>query len=75
LLPLRGRCGQRAARRWRPFTSSFPHRLSVLERILVMLEHSRMAQEIPAFYGAKGLDDARYPALETWNCALGCLSQ
>jgi hypothetical protein len=40
-----------------------------------MLEHSRTAQEIPAFYGAKGLDDARYPALETWNCALGCLSQ
>jgi hypothetical protein len=34
-----------------------------------------MAQEIPAFYGAKGLDDARYPAHEAWNCPLGCLSQ
>jgi hypothetical protein len=34
-----------------------------------------MAQEIPAFCGAKGLDDTRYPAHEAWNCALGCLSQ
>jgi uncharacterized protein YPO0396 len=34
-----------------------------------------VAQEIPAFFGTKGLSDAPYPAQETWNCALGCLAQ
>ena len=34
-----------------------------------------MAQEIPAFLGAEGLNDATYPAQQTWNCVLGCLSQ
>jgi hypothetical protein len=34
-----------------------------------------MSQEVSAFLRAKSLNNATYPAQQTWNCVLGCLSQ
>jgi hypothetical protein len=48
---------------------------SIRGRFLSCLSIASMALEIPAFSGAKGLDEARYPAQEARNCALGCLPQ
>jgi hypothetical protein len=34
-----------------------------------------MSQEVSAFLRAKGLNNAAYPAQQSWNCVFGCLSQ
>jgi hypothetical protein len=34
-----------------------------------------MSQEVSAFLRTKSFNNATYPAQQTWNCVLGCLSQ